>query len=147
MKIIRWVHKLFEHVQNFRTDLLKLHGREEHRLNWLSLSFSLLEWPGMTRNDHSNKLELSIRPHSGVDSAQWDWGMSWAEQISVWRWGISRISAFSKLTHVHESINENNPILLLFLLIKSISCNEQKLFHSWNINWVTFRAGVFTGSD
>ncbi len=30
----------------------------------------------MTRNDHSNKLELSIRPHSGVDLAQWDWGIS-----------------------------------------------------------------------
>ncbi len=30
----------------------------------------------MTKNDHPNKLELSIRPHSGVDSAQWDWGIS-----------------------------------------------------------------------
>ncbi len=71
-----WVRKLFEHVQNFRTDLPKLHGREEHCSNWLSLSLSLLEWPGMTRNDHPNKLELSIRLHSGVDSAQWDWGIN-----------------------------------------------------------------------
>ncbi len=29
----------------------------------------------MTRNDPLNKLEWSIRPHSGVDSAQWDWGI------------------------------------------------------------------------
>ncbi len=29
----------------------------------------------MTRNDHLNKLEWSIRPRSGVDSAQWDWGI------------------------------------------------------------------------
>ncbi len=79
MKSIRavhcWIHKLFEQVQNFRTDLPKLHGWEEHCSNWLSLLLSLLEWPGMTRNDHPNKLELSIRPHSGVDSAQWDWGI------------------------------------------------------------------------
>ncbi len=27
----------------------------------------------MTRNDPPNKLEWSISPHSGVDSAQWDW--------------------------------------------------------------------------
>ncbi len=26
--------------------------QEEHCSNWLSLSLSLLEWPGMTRNDH-----------------------------------------------------------------------------------------------
>ncbi len=44
-----WVHTIFEHVQN-----------------WLSLSLSLLEWPGMTRNDHPNKRESSIRPHSAV---------------------------------------------------------------------------------
>ncbi len=76
MKSIRtghcWVYELFEHAQNIRTNLLKLHGQEEHCSNWLSLP----EWPRMTRNDHSNKLELSIRPHSGVDSAQWDWGIS-----------------------------------------------------------------------
>ncbi len=29
----------------------------------------------MTRNDPPNKLEWSIRPYSGVDSAQWDWGI------------------------------------------------------------------------
>ncbi len=71
-----WVYEIFEHVQNFRTYLPKLHGWEEHCLNWLSLS--LLEWPGLTRNDHPKKLELSvdIRPHSVVDSAQWDWGIT-----------------------------------------------------------------------
>ncbi len=78
-----WVHKLFEHVQNFRTNLPKLHRREEHCSNWLSLSLSLLEWPRMTRNDHSNKLELSIRPHSEVDSAQWDLGIMSNGQI-IW---------------------------------------------------------------
>ncbi len=30
----------------------------------------------MTRNDHSNQLELSIRPCSGVDSGQCDWGIT-----------------------------------------------------------------------
>ncbi len=30
----------------------------------------------MTRNDHSNQLELSIPPRSGVDSGVWDWGMT-----------------------------------------------------------------------
>ncbi len=29
----------------------------------------------MSRNDHSNQLELSICPRSGVDSGQWDWGI------------------------------------------------------------------------
>ncbi len=29
----------------------------------------------MTRNDHSNQLELSIRACSGVDSGQCDWGI------------------------------------------------------------------------
>ncbi len=40
----------------------------------------------MTRNDHPNKLELSIRPHSGVDSAQWDWGIS--TTLSGTKWDI-----------------------------------------------------------
>ncbi len=30
----------------------------------------------MTRNDTPDKLEWSIRPRSGVDSAQCDWGIS-----------------------------------------------------------------------
>ncbi len=30
----------------------------------------------MTRNDTPNKLEWSIRPRSGVDSAQWDWALA-----------------------------------------------------------------------
>ncbi len=30
----------------------------------------------MTRNEPLNKLEWSIRPRSGVDSVQWDWGIS-----------------------------------------------------------------------
>ncbi len=71
----RWVHEIFEHVQNFRTDLPKLHPWEEHCPNALSLSLSLPKWPGMTRNDHPYKLEWSIRPQSAVDSAQWDWGI------------------------------------------------------------------------
>ncbi len=29
----------------------------------------------MTRNDPLNKLEWLIRPRSGVDSTQWDWGI------------------------------------------------------------------------
>ncbi len=29
----------------------------------------------MTRNDTPDKLEWSICPRSGVDSAQWDWGI------------------------------------------------------------------------
>ncbi len=70
-----WVHKLFEHVQKLRTGLQRLHAWEERCSNRLSLSLSLLEWPGMTRNDHSNQLELSIRPGSGVDSGQWDRGI------------------------------------------------------------------------
>ncbi len=88
MKSIRagycWVYELFEHVQNFGTNLPKLHGREEHCSNWLSLSLSFLEWPRMTRNDHSNKFELSIRPHSGVDSAQWDWGITRWPNLTWW---------------------------------------------------------------
>ncbi len=30
----------------------------------------------MTRNDTPDKLEWSIRPRSGTDSAQWDWGIN-----------------------------------------------------------------------
>ncbi len=30
----------------------------------------------MTRNDTPDKLEWSIRPRSGLDSAQWDWGIT-----------------------------------------------------------------------
>ncbi len=67
MKSIRarhcWVQMFFKHVQNFRTDLPKLHGREEHCLNWLSLS--LLEWPGMTRNGQ----EWSPKPTWIVNSS------------------------------------------------------------------------------
>ncbi len=65
-----WVHKIFELVQNFRTGLPRLHAREELCSNWLSLSLSLLEWPGMTRNDHPYKLEWSIRPHSAVETGE-----------------------------------------------------------------------------
>ncbi len=43
-----------EHVQNFRTYLQKVHGWEEHCLNWLSLSLSLIEWPGMITRTDSN---------------------------------------------------------------------------------------------
>ncbi len=71
-----WVHKHFEHVQKRRTGLPRLHAPEERCSNRLSLSLSLLEWPGMTRNDHSNQLELSIHPRSWVDSGQWDWGIN-----------------------------------------------------------------------
>ncbi len=63
-----WVHKFFEHVQNFHADLPKLHAREEQCSNWLSLS--LPEWTRMTRNDPPNKPERSIRDHSAVHSAQ-----------------------------------------------------------------------------
>ncbi len=71
-----WVHKIFEHVQNFRTDLLKLHEREEHCSNWFSLSLSLPEWTRMTRNDPPNKLEWSNSARSAVHSAQWDLGIT-----------------------------------------------------------------------
>ncbi len=71
MKSIRaghcWVHKRFEHVQNVRTDLPKLHWREEHFSNWLSLS--LLEWPGMITRTNSNCQFVLIREyirHSGT---------------------------------------------------------------------------------
>ncbi len=57
-----WVHKPFEHVQKLRTGLPKLHAREERCLNGLSLSLSLPEWPGITRNNPLNKLEWSA-PH------------------------------------------------------------------------------------
>ncbi len=60
--------QIFDHVQNFCTDLLKLHTREEHCLNGLSLSLSLPEWPGM----NMNHVEWSICARSAVDSAQWD---------------------------------------------------------------------------
>ncbi len=70
-----WVHAIFEHVQNFYTSLPRIHTREEHCLNPLSLSLSLPEWTRKTRNDPPNKLEWSIRPPSGVDLAQWDWGI------------------------------------------------------------------------
>ncbi len=30
----------------------------------------------MTRNDTPDKLEWCIHPRSGVDSAQWDWGIT-----------------------------------------------------------------------
>ncbi len=31
----------------------------------------------MTKNGPPNKLEWLIRPRSGVDSAQWYWGIKW----------------------------------------------------------------------
>ncbi len=30
----------------------------------------------MTRNDTPDKIEWSIHPRSGTDSAQWDWGIT-----------------------------------------------------------------------
>ncbi len=68
-----WVHEMFENVQNICTDLPKLHVREGHCSN--SLSLSLLEWPGMTRNDHPNKLESSICARSAVYLAQCNLGI------------------------------------------------------------------------
>ncbi len=65
----RWVHKSFEHVQNFHADLQKLHALEEHCLNRLSLSLSLPEWPGMIPRTNTNHVELSILGRSAVDSA------------------------------------------------------------------------------
>ncbi len=62
-----WVHKMFEHVQNFHTGLPKLHAREEH----FELIVTVIVIARMTRNDHPNKLESSIRAHS----AQWDLGI------------------------------------------------------------------------
>ncbi len=73
---LRWVHKFFEHVQNFLTDLLKLHVWEEHCSNWLLLSLSLSEWTRVTRNDPPNKLKWSIHARSVVDSAQWYLGIT-----------------------------------------------------------------------
>ncbi len=65
------VHKKFEHLQNFRTGLPRLHARKEHCSNPLSLSLSLPEWTRMTRNDRPNKLEWSIHPHSFVGHRRW----------------------------------------------------------------------------
>ncbi len=83
-----WVHEIFEHVQNFHTDLLKLHTREEHCLNWLplSLSLSLLEWQGIIPRMNTNHVEWSICARSAVDSAQWDLGItrSWINILPIW---------------------------------------------------------------
>ncbi len=38
----------------------------------------------MTRNDMPDKLEWSIRPRSGVDSAQWDSGIT-HDRCGSWR--------------------------------------------------------------
>ncbi len=67
-KYSHWEQESFEHVQNFRTDLPKYHGWEVHYLN-------SHEFARMTRNDPRFEQERSIRPHSGVDSWQWDLGI------------------------------------------------------------------------
>ncbi len=36
---------------------------------------TLFEWIEMDCNDIPGKLEWSIHPLSGTDSAQWDWGI------------------------------------------------------------------------
>ncbi len=59
----------FEHVQNFRAGLPNYYGWEVHYLN-------LQEFARMTRNDPLIEQEWSIRPHSGVDSWQWDLGIN-----------------------------------------------------------------------
>ncbi len=58
-KYSHWEHESFEHVQNFRDSLLKLHWWEVHYSNWPKAE---QEW--------------SIRPCLAVDSAQWDLGIS-----------------------------------------------------------------------
>ncbi len=113
-----WVHKYFEHVQNVCTDLLKPHAWEEHCSNRLPLSLSLLEWPGITRNDHLNKLELSIRPHLAVDSAQWDWGIKTmvttniiyctSENVIILIYTIHTLVSWTKLNLVIKYPPENN---------------------------------------
>ncbi len=65
-----WEHTSFEHVQNFRAGLPKYHGWEVHYLN-------LQVFARMTRNNPLIEQEQSIRPHSGVDSWQWDLGIRW----------------------------------------------------------------------
>ncbi len=37
----------------------------------------------MTRNDTPDKLEWSIRPRLGTDSAQWDWGIKTKENVNI----------------------------------------------------------------
>ncbi len=44
----------------------------------------------MTRNDHSNQLELSIRPRPGVDLGQWDWGIIISIKIKLHSLGMSK---------------------------------------------------------
>ncbi len=57
----------------------------------------------MTRNDHPNKLELSIRPHSAVDSAQWDWsilGFNWVliqnSLVRLFVWSVKKTKNYTK---------------------------------------------------
>ncbi len=49
----------FGTCSNFRAGLPKLHGWEEHCSNWLSLSLSLLEWPGMIPPDWTRMVNSS----------------------------------------------------------------------------------------
>ncbi len=37
----------------------------------------------MSRNDTPDKLEWSIPPHLGTDSAQWDWGITESPFVTV----------------------------------------------------------------
>ncbi len=53
----------------------------------------------MTRNDHSNKLELSIHTHSGVDSAQWDMGII----CTTYRTPDSLVDWYDNFTDMYDS--------------------------------------------
>ncbi len=56
-------------------NMKKLHAREEHCSNLLSLSLSFPESPGMILRMNTNHVEWSIRARLAVDSAQWDLGI------------------------------------------------------------------------
>ncbi len=80
MNIIRTGYTNVLNMFKTFTDLQKLHSREEHCSNWLSLSLSLPEWHGMIPWTNTNYVEWSIRARSAVDLAQWDLGieMDWS---------------------------------------------------------------------
>ncbi len=99
----RWVHEIFEHVQNFHTNLLKLHAWEEHCLNWLSLWLSLPEWPGMIPRTNTNHVEWSIRARPAVDSAQqWDLGITKESVIAIWSGHLILAGGWENLVRYSE---------------------------------------------
>ncbi len=89
----------------------------------------------MTRNNHSNQLELSIHPRSGVDSGQWDWGITYNSYPFLIKWFELAFKSCSYLNHNQlfrkgiPTSKNNTHILTIMIHVIIIIRNQEEIKH------------------